>query len=74
MAFANYSVAEIAERLGVDQTAALGLIKFLTDRDVNLAHSNGSRHTPGVNGRGPSVYSFEEKFEEKLLARLKGRL
>ncbi len=70
----RYSVAEVAAKLNVDMTAALGLIRFLSDRDVALDKAHGSRHFEGKRGRGPSVYSFVEGFEEKMAAWLKGKL
>lgn len=61
----RYTVAEVAERLGVDREVARGLVRFLSDADVGLAEFRGERRPDG-RGKAEHVYEFSEGFEARL--------
>ena len=66
---ARYTVAEIAERLGVDRESARGFVRFALD--ASLVTDRGVR-TPERGRTGTEkVYSFASEFEKELVQRVR---
>lgn len=63
----RYTIAEIAEKLGVDKEHARGLVKYLVA--VKLVSEMGVRRAE--SGRGENLYSFVDEFEKVLVAYLR---
>lgn len=55
-----YTIAEVAERLGVEVEAARGAVKFLVS--AGIAQDRGKRRPEGGRGASASVYSFTEGY------------
>lgn len=64
----RHTIAEIAEKLGVERESARGLVKFLVAE--NLVQDMGVRRSES-GGRGENLYAFVDGFETTLAARLR---
>jgi len=65
----RFTVADVAEKLGVDVDVARGFVKFLVE--VHLAKRVGSRQPPTGRGAPADVFVFGEGYEKSLVQLLK---
>lgn len=66
---ARYTVAEIADKLGVERETARGFVKFLVE--LKLVDFKGERPSESGRGKAQHVYEFADGYEKVLTARLK---
>ena len=66
------NVAKVAELLGVDRTAAYGLLRFLADADIVAVEKE--EKVAGKRGRSSMAYKIDAAAVDKLSALLKEKL
>lgn len=66
---ARHTVADVAEKLGVEIDIARGLVKFLVE--AGLAERVGQRQPESGRGAPADVFSFVEGYERALAQTLK---
>lgn len=66
---ARFTVAEVAEKLGIEREVTRGLVKFMVE--AKIVEFKGERAPENGRGKPQHVYEFSDGFDRALASMLK---